>query len=580
MMDSHESQLKVRRGQQVFGPMTIIEVAELLAAGRVSESDMVSADGGKWLPIADYIALQGDETPESSAADSDDSFEIDLGGGAAPQIPAAPSPPAAPPAPATPPPPSPVPTTGSTPETYDLPSFLTDDDDSPAASPPPPPSGSGHTPASLRPAAYADPHQGFAEDVSGAPVRKSPAGAFDMDDDDDDGLSDDVLRALADDQDHAPALNRSSGGKRSKATEDSPAVRPPDVSRPDRRQFLTLFNGEDFSGWRFGTSSALPSRMPDNWKVEKGSIQLRGGGKPHLASQWEYEDFELRFAWRALEKASRGAVFLRNQWQIGQQGISLAAADVGGWTGGTLAEAKAVKKLQKPPGQWNVWRVMVVGDRVGLWCNGKPAWQAEGLQVESGYLGFQAAGTPMEFREIHLREIGSEILSRPEAWAAGRGDWTIKGGVLAGKPKVPLTSAKADYENFALRLEWKAGKGANGAVALRGPSFEMGKLELGGKNCVSGSLPQMEIAASGTRDNPPGQWNYLEVRVLQGAVSVWMNGAEIVPRTTMKGGAPASGPIALLQSSPAFRFRNIRIRPLEVEESGMSRLLKFGRGRK
>src|SRR5438046_2614624 len=64
--------------------------------------------------------------------------------------------------------------------------------------------------------------------------------------------------------------------------------------------YVSLFNGKDFSGWRFsGAKSDSPADAP-NWKVEGGVIHLTGGGKPHLATDKEYADFDLRLEWRAL----------------------------------------------------------------------------------------------------------------------------------------------------------------------------------------------------------------------------------------------------------------------------------------
>lgn len=67
--------------------------------------------------------------------------------------------------------------------------------------------------------------------------------------------------------------------------------------------------------------------------------------------------------------------------------------------------AKTVPGLQKPAGEWNEWRVVVQGDRVTLWCNGQRAWEATGLRPDRGYIGLQAEGAPMEFRNLRLREI-------------------------------------------------------------------------------------------------------------------------------------------------------------------------------
>ena len=45
------------------------------------------------------------------------------------------------------------------------------------------------------------------------------------------------------------------------------------------------------------------------------------------------------------------------------------------------------------------------GDRLTFWCNGTLAWEAKGLAPEKGYVGLQAEGAAMEFRNIRIREI-------------------------------------------------------------------------------------------------------------------------------------------------------------------------------
>jgi hypothetical protein len=67
--------------------------------------------------------------------------------------------------------------------------------------------------------------------------------------------------------------------------------------------------------------------------------------------------------------------------------------------------AKAVPDLQSPAGEWNEWRVLVVGDKVTFWCNGKLAWEATGLAPKEGHIGLQAEGAPLEFRNLRIREI-------------------------------------------------------------------------------------------------------------------------------------------------------------------------------
>jgi hypothetical protein len=169
--------------------------------------------------------------------------------------------------------------------------------------------------------------------------------------------------------------------------------------------FVSLFNGKDFSGWRFSGGKEDGASEAPNWKVKDGVISLSGGGSPHLGTEREYADFELRLEWRALRDKYNSGVYIRSGRKIGANQINLAKGGEGGFIGGTAKGAKVVPDLQKPAGEWNAWRILVRGDHVTFWCNGKLAWEATGLKPEKGYIGLQAEGAPMEFRHLRIREI-------------------------------------------------------------------------------------------------------------------------------------------------------------------------------
>jgi hypothetical protein len=169
--------------------------------------------------------------------------------------------------------------------------------------------------------------------------------------------------------------------------------------------FVPLFNGKDFSGWRFSGGKADGAAEAPNWKVKDGVIQLSGGGSPHLATNQEYADFELRLQWRALRDKYNSGLYIRSGRKVGANQINLAKGGEGGFIGGKVNGARTVPELQKPVGEWNDWRVLVKSDKVTFWCNGKLAWEATGLKPARGYIGLQAEGAPIEFRNLRLREI-------------------------------------------------------------------------------------------------------------------------------------------------------------------------------
>jgi hypothetical protein len=167
--------------------------------------------------------------------------------------------------------------------------------------------------------------------------------------------------------------------------------------------FVSMFNGKDFTGWRFTGDKAADAVT--NWKVADGVIQLSGGGNPHLATETEYANFEMRFEWRALKPNYNSGFFIRSGRNLGSNQLNLAKGGEGAFIGGKVTGAKAVDNLQKPSGEWNEWRVLVEGDKVTFTCNGQPAWEATGLKPDKGFIGLQAEGAPMEFRRLRIREI-------------------------------------------------------------------------------------------------------------------------------------------------------------------------------
>src|SRR5437870_3706089 len=142
--------------------------------------------------------------------------------------------------------------------------------------------------------------------------------------------------------------------------------------------FVSMFDGKDWSGWQFGGGYMLPPKVPANWSIADGLIKLAGGGAPHLGSQWDYEDFDVRFEWRALKKGYNSGFYIRSGRKVNANQINLAQNDCGHLMGGAKG-GKAVPELQMAPGEWNAWRVLAVGDKVTFWCNGRLAWEVTGF---------------------------------------------------------------------------------------------------------------------------------------------------------------------------------------------------------
>ncbi|MFP6621797.1 MAG: DUF1080 domain-containing protein, partial [Pirellulaceae bacterium] len=63
------------------------------------------------------------------------------------------------------------------------------------------------------------------------------------------------------------------------------------------------------------------------------------------------------------------------------------------------------KNLSKGVGQWNHYYVRAINGEVRLWVNGEEVSGGSDCVPSSGYLCLEAEGSPIEFRNIRIREL-------------------------------------------------------------------------------------------------------------------------------------------------------------------------------
>jgi len=308
--------------------------------------------------------------------------------------------------------------------------------------------------------------------------------------------------------------------------------------------FMSLINGKDFSGWRF--SGSIPSKdktikskpftsvldvFPDNWKAGDGMIQLLKGGNPDLATQWDFDDFDVRLQWKAHKKSYNSGFYIRSGKSVGANQINLNSSAVGELINTAPAlkgKGKGVPELHKVggSGEWNDWRVLAVGKKVTFWVNGKEAWEIDEFVPARGYLGLQSEGT-IDFRNLRIKEMGYELFRNLKDL---KGDgWTAKDDILSGSTK--LTTPKA-YKNYTLRIEYR-GKG----------SLVLGDTKLSLADDQFKSLL-----------HPDDQFNYLQVMATDGVGKLWLNTQAL--KNEIKIG---DGPVSIVPEGN-LELRNVRIR--------------------
>ncbi|MEP6673187.1 MAG: DUF1080 domain-containing protein [Chthoniobacter sp.] len=326
--------------------------------------------------------------------------------------------------------------------------------------------------------------------------------------------------------------------------------------------FTALFNGKDLSGW-YGWSTKDPTELqnmsaeeraayktksiegglpegkqgPENinahWKVENGELINDGKGL-YLTTDKDYGDFELQVEYKALPEGDSG-VYLRGIPQVqiwdttkgDPRGLGQDKGSGGLWNNSKGAPGKdPSKKMDKPFGEWNSFKIRMIGERVTVVFNGetvvdnavlenffankkagyiayaKPgAAPAEKKAVEElpngwmkdpafpkGPIQLQTHGSEIRWRNVYLREIpadeaNKELASRNAAgfveqvngkdlsnWQGAVDSYEMKNDAIACKPgKGGDLLTKEEFENGIIRVEFKLPPAGNNGIALRTP---------------------------------------------------------------------------------------------------------------
>ncbi|HUY32509.1 MAG TPA: DUF1080 domain-containing protein [Pirellulales bacterium] len=355
---------------------------------------------------------------------------------------------------------------------------------------------------------------------------------------------------------------------------------------------MSLFNGQNLDGWHVTGCEAA---------VENGAVVLKAGNG-FVRADHEYGDFALDLQWRARKPTDYDSgVYFRAEpvpkgspWPKRYQ-VNLLEGKEGNVNGLIGAESSGLVKA----GEWNRFKLTVVGETAELEINGRRAWQVSGVEVGRGHIGLQAEvdkGGEFEFREIYVTELDHHSIFNGRdltGWEGGGADaaacWTVDEGVLlcTGKPG-PWLRGKAQYGDFNLRLEYLLKPGGNSGVYVRVPADgahqgrEMAKMAGGEFSGVEVQI--LDDASDRYRDiqpyqfcgsvyaiapawrhvcRPPGHWNSLEIDCRSTTYRVVHNGVVIVTAAANEfpelNRREIKGFLGLQNHSEEVRFRNLRI---------------------
>ena len=189
---------------------------------------------------------------------------------------------------------------------------------------------------------------------------------------------------------------------------------------PDPEGFVSLFNGQDLTGWVGDSAGYL---------VEDGMIVCKPGGNLYTAR--EYGDFVFQFEFKLTPGGNNGLAVRAPIGGGAYDGMELQILDNTAdqyknlqpyqYHGSIYGIAPAKRGFQKPVGEWNVQEVTAKGRRIKVVLNGTTVVDADldkastpatmdgkehkGLDRAAGHLGFLGHGSVVWFRNLRIREL-------------------------------------------------------------------------------------------------------------------------------------------------------------------------------
>ncbi|HZO99120.1 MAG TPA: DUF1080 domain-containing protein [Terriglobia bacterium] len=187
--------------------------------------------------------------------------------------------------------------------------------------------------------------------------------------------------------------------------------------------WVALFPDKSFKGW---TRVAIPPDHPldpvSQWSVDpvKRFIVCEGNrGHEWLRYDRELADFELQVEWRFTRLAKpapyNSGIFVRT----GADGRVWYQAQIGSASGGFFfgdnPENGALKRFNlsslvkenrvKEAGEWNTYLIRCQGKTLRLSVNGAVMSEFHECNTPRGYIGLEAEGYRIEFRNLRVREL-------------------------------------------------------------------------------------------------------------------------------------------------------------------------------
>ncbi len=189
-----------------------------------------------------------------------------------------------------------------------------------------------------------------------------------------------------------------------------------------------LFNGQDLDNWVIYTDDA--SVNPDSYYyVKDGFIENTGVPMGYMRTKKSYSNYRLHVEWRYPEKPTNSGILLhafgpdaiwikhyQAQLKYMKAGdFIINAVDESAQVGDSLyVSTEEVKELipkmhesneYEAGGEWNSYDIVCKDNTIKISVNGLLQNVASNCSRSEGYIGLQAEGSKIQFRNIWIKKI-------------------------------------------------------------------------------------------------------------------------------------------------------------------------------
>ncbi|MBZ0257850.1 DUF1080 domain-containing protein, partial [bacterium] len=307
---------------------------------------------------------------------------------------------------------------------------------------------------------------------------------------------------------------------------------PAPLPEADDEGFVSLFNGNDLSGWIWNNSW---KDSDSGYYAKEGMIVCDPGKGGNIYTDREFSDFVFKFEFKLHPETNNGLGIRAPLYgDAAYAGMEIQILDHDhpsyNWIkpyqahGSVYGVAAAERGFLKPVGEWNQETVIVKGRTVKVILNGHTITDVHldvarapktldghdhpGLTRTTGHIGFLGHGHPIEFRNLKVKDLAQDLPDNtpPDGFEAlfnGRDltnwkglvanpvkraemsdtelaeaqqkanqrikqHWNVVDGVIVFDGKGQSLCTEKDYGDFEMYVDWKIKEKGDSGIYLRG----------------------------------------------------------------------------------------------------------------